>query len=107
MGISEIGYQIGSSTTHPAMASEAPRLLLFSRPTHDGKRGYHCIANTGGVVEAGVSESLPRLRQDASWWLANSAGMVRIVILLPVRKSAKRLVIEGWQLAPPGTPSLS
>lgn len=41
------------------------------------------------VVEAGVSESLPRLRQDTSWWFANSAGMVGIVLLWAVAGHAK------------------
>lgn len=55
------------------------------------------------VIETGVSESLPRLRADADWWFTNSNGAIRIVLLFSIRKASKRVVVEKWQLAPPGT----
>ncbi|OQD61956.1 hypothetical protein PENPOL_c014G08074 [Penicillium polonicum] len=54
------------------------------------------------VVETGVSESLPRLRQDAKKWFADSDGEVRIVII--ITSPAKRIMFEKWQLAPPNSP---
>jgi hypothetical protein len=51
------------------------------------------------VIETGVSESLPRLRQDAAKWFADSNGEIRFVILISVRK--RKLYYEKWQLAPP------
>ncbi|KAI2791265.1 hypothetical protein POX_c04122 [Penicillium oxalicum] len=51
------------------------------------------------VLETGVSESLPRLREDARWWFADSRGDVRIVLLISIKKSCVKF--EKWQLAPP------
>jgi hypothetical protein len=46
------------------------------------------------VVEAGVSETLARLRVDADWWLINSNGEVKIVIIIWIVRAAKSLIIE-------------
>lgn len=54
------------------------------------------------VVETGVSESLPRLRQDARRWFGASNGEVRIVIIISTKKTAVHF--EQWQLAPPNAP---
>ncbi|KAN0070736.1 hypothetical protein V8E54_010901 [Elaphomyces granulatus] len=53
------------------------------------------------VLEVGVSESLPRLRNDASWWLSNSDGEVKVVLLIEVDKDHKRLNIETWEIVSP------
>ncbi|KAI2733402.1 hypothetical protein CBS147332_417 [Penicillium roqueforti] len=55
------------------------------------------------VIETGVSESLPRLREDAKRWFIISQGLVRIVILISIK--ATEVTFEKWQLAPPGAPS--
>ncbi|KAJ5958066.1 uncharacterized protein N7479_005216 [Penicillium vulpinum] len=54
------------------------------------------------VIETGVSDSLPRLRQDAKWWFGASDGEVCIVIILSIKKTAVHF--EQWQLAPPNAP---
>lgn len=54
------------------------------------------------VIEAGVPESLPRLRLDAKDWFAISDGQIRIVLLLSVTKS--EITFEKWQLAPVSAP---
>lgn len=54
------------------------------------------------VVETGVSESLPRLLQDARWWFGASGGEVRMVIIISIKKTAVHF--EQWQLAPPNAP---
>jgi hypothetical protein len=51
------------------------------------------------VIESGVSESL-RLRFDASWWLTESGGDVKIVIIISVQRAKSRLKIEKWEHAP-------
>jgi hypothetical protein len=56
------------------------------------------------IVEAEVSETLARLRVDADWWLANSNGDVKIVVIICIVRAAKSLVIEKWCL-PPRTPA--
>jgi len=49
------------------------------------------------VFESGVSESRPRLRTDAGWWMANSSGDVKIVLLLHVSSPKKRIFLEHWE----------
>ncbi|KAB8262129.1 hypothetical protein BDV32DRAFT_136828 [Aspergillus pseudonomiae] len=43
------------------------------------------------VVEAGVSESMPRLRCDASWWISNSNGEVQMVLIIEVSRNPKKV----------------
>lgn len=57
------------------------------------------------VIEAGVSESLPRLQADSSWWFKHSGGMTRFVIVIAIRNSTKKIFIQKWQLAPVGSPN--
>jgi hypothetical protein len=52
------------------------------------------------VVEAGVSETLARLRVDADWWLTNSNGEVKIIVIIWIVRAVKSLVIEKWCLQP-------
>lgn len=56
------------------------------------------------VVECGISESLARLRIDAHWWIANSAGDVKVVIIVALDVATRNFVIEKWQ---PGAVSAS
>lgn len=50
------------------------------------------------VIECGVFESLPRLRIDAGWWLVNSTGQVRTVIVISFDRAAEKFRLEKWQL---------
>ena len=52
------------------------------------------------VIESGISESLRRLRFDASWWLTESGGDVKIVIIISIQRAKSRLQIEKWEQAP-------
>jgi hypothetical protein len=52
------------------------------------------------VLESGISESLRRLRIDAEWWLSNSGGDVKIVLIFSVKVSTKAMRIEHWEMAP-------
>lgn len=54
------------------------------------------------VIETGVSESLPRVREDAKWWLAASSGDVRIVLVISIKRTS--VSFEKWQLAPSNAP---
>jgi len=49
------------------------------------------------VLEVGVSESLPKLRNDARWWLSNSGGSVNIVLIFHINQGAKSILIERWE----------
>ncbi|KAH8811487.1 hypothetical protein F5884DRAFT_749862 [Xylogone sp. PMI_703] len=48
------------------------------------------------VIEAGYSESFPKLRMDMEWWIGNSAGDVKIVLLIKVSPTVRRATIEKW-----------
>ena len=57
------------------------------------------------VFESGLSESLRRLRVDARWWLENSGGDVKIVVLISLNiaratRTLQSIRIEKWELAP-------
>lgn len=46
------------------------------------------------VIETGVPKSLPRLEQDARWWLANSGSAVRIVLLLIIDRGCETIDLQ-------------
>jgi hypothetical protein len=56
------------------------------------------------VIEAGLSETLAALRNDARWWLDNSGGEVKIVIIISIVPGDKSIRIEKWCLSPQTTP---
>jgi len=48
------------------------------------------------VFEAGYSEPLAKLRTDAEWRLVKSRGAVKIVVVICIEPTPKRLLIEQW-----------
>jgi hypothetical protein len=52
------------------------------------------------VFEVGVSETLRKLRMDARWWLANSQGHVKIVLLFKISRATRTIQIEKWECRP-------
>ncbi|KKK23864.1 hypothetical protein AOCH_003913, partial [Aspergillus ochraceoroseus] len=57
------------------------------------------------VIESGVPESLPRLRQDVNWWIGNPGGRVLLVLLLKVSRAEKKLTVEKYFPKPRQGPS--
>lgn len=53
------------------------------------------------VIESGVVASLPRLCDEARWWLRNSQGEVRIVLVIGTHRQRRKLVIEKWEQQKP------
>jgi len=51
------------------------------------------------VFECGVAESRRRLRADACWWLENSHGEVKIVLVLTISKADRKIKLEQWEMA--------
>ena len=49
------------------------------------------------VVEMGVSESLQMLKSDARYWLTKTGGQTRIVIILHIDQSAKKILLQRWE----------
>ena len=52
------------------------------------------------VFEVGVSESLRKLKNDAKWWLSNSQGLVRIVLIFHIDPGSRTILIEKWECTP-------
>lgn len=46
------------------------------------------------VVEIGVSESYRKLQADAEWWLTNSTGDVKLVIILSISRKTPKITFE-------------
>jgi hypothetical protein len=59
------------------------------------------------VVEVGVSESLAMLRRDAAFWITNSDGRTRIVLVLSVNWRDQRILVERWEEVPRTRPNWS
>ena len=53
------------------------------------------------VIEFGFSEALDFLHLDAEWWLINSTGGTRLVILIQLMTDPFAIRIECWAMAPP------
>jgi hypothetical protein len=93
MGLPELSlWPCGSTTYHASGSSK------------EGDSTYKPMCRTRGddwpvlVIEAGVSETLARLRTDADWWLTKSGGEVRIAIVISIVRAAKSLRVEKWCL---------
>lgn len=48
------------------------------------------------IIEAGLSASLRRLRQDINWWIGNSGGQVLLALLVRVDRAPKKITIEKY-----------
>jgi hypothetical protein len=59
------------------------------------------------VIEAGVLESLAMLRRDAAFWITNSDGRTRIMIVLSVNRRDRQILIERWEEVPRIRPNRS
>ncbi len=59
------------------------------------------------VLEVGVSESLAMLRRDAAFWITNSDGRTRIVIVLSVNRRDRQILVERWEEVPRIRPNWS
>ncbi|KAJ5561488.1 hypothetical protein N7461_000249 [Penicillium sp. DV-2018c] len=52
------------------------------------------------TVEVGVSEFYPKLKADAEWWLTNSRGDVKLVIIVSVSRKTPQIKFETVTLTP-------
>jgi hypothetical protein len=59
------------------------------------------------VLEVGVLESLAMLRSDAAFWITNSDGRTRIVIVLSVNWRDRQILVERWEEVPRIRPNQS
>jgi len=54
------------------------------------------------VIEVGCSQGLDFYRSDAKWWLINSAGQTRFVIIVQVFRNPPAFHFECWKMIPSG-----
>lgn len=57
------------------------------------------------VIECGDSQFLARLQADAHWWLENSVGDVKTVIVVSYSLPEKNFHLETWELSDTPDPS--
>ena len=57
------------------------------------------------IVETGVSQTLPKLRLDAKWWIENSGREVKTAILIKIYRKTRRVFLEEWQYVTMRKPS--
>jgi hypothetical protein len=94
MGISYLELRPMGGTRYPGNTSSKEGDSSYKPSSRRNKYDWPTI-----VIESGLSESLQRLRSDARWWLENSRGDVKIVVLISVKPADKTLQIEKWELA--------
>ena len=101
---------------HFALARMGPRedfLYALGGTTFHGHRSskeadsaYKSVSRVRGtdwptiIFDSGLPESLTRLRHDAQWWLTNSGGDVKIVVIISITSAEKSLRVEKWCLLP-------
>ncbi|RHZ72337.1 hypothetical protein CDV55_103249 [Aspergillus turcosus] len=82
-----------------AIGSTRYRGNSSSKESDSGYRNNNLRPQAGAwphwVIEAGMTESLERLHTDASWWINNSNGEVRLVILAWIRPRQRFIKIES------------
>jgi hypothetical protein len=88
-------WPCGGTTYHGPSSSKEGDSTYKPKWCRAGKDNWPTL-----VFEAGLSESLAKLRTDAGWWLENSRGEVKIVIVISIRPAQKSLWIEKWCLQP-------
>jgi len=54
------------------------------------------------VIDVCNSQGLDYLRSDAKWWLINSAGQTRFVIIVQVTRNPAAFHFECWKMIPSG-----
>lgn len=94
MGVEILEFSALGATKHIAFGPTASSSKKCDSPwTSD-------LIRPGGwpflVIEAGVSESIPRLQADAAWWFANSGGQVKLVLLIQVTKGSRVIEMEKY-----------
>jgi len=108
-----IFHKINSIPGQSSWSVEAYGATLFQVPGVRGKEGDEGIAPSTRVgrsvwpsmmIEIGYAGGEDFLRLDAQWWLINSAGRTRFVILVFITKNPLALSIECWSMTGYGGP---
>jgi hypothetical protein len=97
MGLTELGdlKDMGATTYRGTSTKKEPDSCWRPLAARPNKQDWPTL-----VFEVGVSETLRKLRMDARWWLANSQGRVKIVLLFKINQVARTIHIEKWECRP-------
>jgi hypothetical protein len=97
MGLTELGdlKDMGATKYKGTSTNKEPDSCWRPLAARPNKQDWPTL-----VFEVGVSETLRKLRNDAQWWLANSQGRVRIVLLIKINREARTIHIEKWECRP-------
>src|SRR3569833_1491062 len=98
MGLRKNAYAVGASTYKGIIGTQIKEGDSGFRPDPPRDCGNHFPTL---VIEAGNSESLPRLHMDKDWWFDNSPpggprGDVKVVLTIKIYRRTKRILLELW-----------
>jgi hypothetical protein len=99
MGLARLSLWPCGSTTYHGFSSSKEGDSAYKPRCRHGRGEWPTL-----VIEAGFSETLTKLRTDAQWWLTNSRGAVKIVIVVWIKPVEKSLWIEQWCMPLPIRP---
>jgi len=108
---SELREKIASIPSHGSQSVQefaATRLQIPRVRSKEGDEslgpatrvGWHAWPSV--MIELGYSGGLDFLRLDAKWWLINSGGKTRFVIIVQIMTNPLGLRIECWKMIPSG-----
>ncbi|KAJ5129546.1 uncharacterized protein N7515_005585 [Penicillium bovifimosum] len=96
MGLGKAIRPLGSKTIHGVFCrKEADAAYGPAQPVPGRSPKWPTV-----VVEVGVSESYRKLRADADWWLTNSKGDVKLVVLVSISRTTPNVRFETVALNP-------
>ena len=96
MGLGESIRPLGSKTIQGVFCrKEADAAYGSAQPVPGRNPKWPTV-----VVEVGVSESYRKLRADAEWWLINSRGDVKLVIIVSLSRKTPDIKFEAVTLDP-------
>ncbi|KAJ5784124.1 uncharacterized protein N7518_009801 [Penicillium psychrosexuale] len=90
MGLTRSIHAVGSKRIRAVSSSkEADGSWVPTQPIPGRSTTWPTV-----VVEVGVSESYRKLRADAEWWLTNSKGDVKLVIIVSINRKTPKIKYE-------------
>ncbi|KAF7113936.1 hypothetical protein CNMCM5793_006119 [Aspergillus hiratsukae] len=79
----------GSATVEDGPYAKEPTASYMTRQ-HPRRKWLHY------VIETGFEEVLGRLRLQKEWWFGQSDGQVRMVLIIGVSRTGRKIVFENW-----------
>jgi hypothetical protein len=96
MGLNKSIRQLGSKTIQGVFCrKEADEAYGPAQPVPGRDPKWPTV-----VVEVGVSESYRKLRADAAWWLTNSRGDVKLIIIVSISRKTPNIKFKTITLDP-------